>query len=249
LQAGLWLSFVFGYQLIQAGAGRDRSQALTNGVRIMELERDLAHRLVELPIQGLTRDSRVLDLFTTLVYRGSEFVVVGLALLWVYLHDHGAFPRLRNTLIVTNMLALVAFYVFPTAPPRAFGGLGFVDTVRGASGAGVGHGFELLPSNQYAAIPSLHSADALIIGISLALLVRSRFAKLVWLLWAPVVWLSVIATANHFWLDVAAGIALAGIGAFVVEAAEALKRASRARSPSGVGPAEVLEAGRSTLRP
>ena len=67
-------------------------------------------------------------------------------------------------------------------------------------------------------MPSLHSADVLIVGVSLALLFRSPSFKAVWLLWPLVVWISVLATANHFWLDVVGGIVVAGIGALAVAA-------------------------------
>jgi membrane-associated phospholipid phosphatase len=58
-------------------------------------------------------------------------------------------------------------------------------------------------------MPSLHAADALIVGITLAVHCRHRLAKLAWALWPAWVWFSVIATGNHFWLDVVAGIAVA----------------------------------------
>ena len=41
-------------------------------------------------------------------------------------------------------------------------------------------------------------------------LVKSRLAKLVWALWPAWVWFTVMATGNHFWLDIAAGVLLAG---------------------------------------
>jgi membrane-associated phospholipid phosphatase len=213
LQASLWFSFVFGYQLVQAGAGHNRSQALANGLRVADTEKDLVHRLLELPLGELARDSRVVNALAGLTYWSAEFAVVALALLWVYLRQPSAFSRFRNTLIVTNVVALAVFYVFPTAPPRTFSSLGFVDR----SGT-LGHGLLPLPSNQYAAMPSLHSADALIVGVALTLLVRSRPAKAFWMLWPLVVWLSVIATANHFWLDVVGGIVVAAIGALAVGA-------------------------------
>ena len=34
----------------------------------------------------------------------------------------------------------------------------------------------------------------------MALLVRSRTAKVLWLLWAPWVWFAVMSTGNHYWL-------------------------------------------------
>ena len=72
-----------------------------------------------------------------------------------------------------------------------------------------GSGFVELASNPYAAMPSLHSADALIVGVVMAALVRRSWAKALWLAWPTWVWFAVIATGNHFWLDVVAGIALA----------------------------------------
>jgi membrane-associated phospholipid phosphatase len=50
----------------------------------------------------------------------------------------------------------------------------------------------------------------------MAVVVRRRWAKVLWLAWPPWVWFSVMATGNHFWLDIAAGIVVAGIAAAVV---------------------------------
>jgi len=41
--------------------------------------------------------------------------------------------------------------------------------------------------------------------------VRRPVFKVLWLLWPAWVWFAVMATGNHFWLDVLAGIALAAI--------------------------------------
>ena len=51
--------------------------------------------------------------------------------------------------------------------------------------------------------------DALIVRVVMAVVVRSRWAKALWLAWPPWVWFSVMATGNHFWLDIAAGILVA----------------------------------------
>src|SRR6478609_1215840 len=97
-QAALWFAFVFGYQVVQAGAGHDRGQALANGFGVAELEGDLVNGLLELRLQELVHDSRALDTLVAVVYWSSEFAVVALALLWVYLRRPGAFRRFRNTL-------------------------------------------------------------------------------------------------------------------------------------------------------
>ena len=60
-------------------------------------------------------------------------------------------------------------------------------------------------------MPSLHGADALIVGLVMASLVRPRWLKALWLLWPPWVWFAVMATANHYWLDIAAGVGVAAL--------------------------------------
>jgi len=46
--------------------------------------------------------------------------------------------------------------------------------------------------------------------------VKNPFGKAVWLLWPAWVWFAVMATGNHFWLDVLAGIVLALIALAIV---------------------------------
>jgi len=133
--------------------------------------------------------------------------VVGLAILFVYVRRHAAFTRFRNAILFANVIGLVGYIFMPTAPPRLLG-LGFVDQHR--------DGLVSLAANPYAAMPSLHAADALIVGITLAYVCRSRLAKALWLFWPAWVWFSVIATGNHFWLDVVAGVAVALLALGVV---------------------------------
>ena len=74
---------------------------------------------------------------------------------------------MRNTLLLANMIGLVGFVLVPTAPPRMFPELGFVDTL---AGFGINHDSAIVraDANPYAAMPSLHAADALIIGVGLS---------------------------------------------------------------------------------
>ncbi len=79
-------------------------------------------------------------------------------------------------------------------------------------------------SNPYAAMPSLHAMDALIVGIVMFGVVRSRLAKALWLAWPAWVGFCVISTGNHYWLDVVAGFALALLTGY------ALRRVRRLRT-------------------
>jgi membrane-associated phospholipid phosphatase len=106
---------------------------------------------------------------------------------------------------------------------------GFVDTLAQYSSVNHDSGLIAFASNPYAAMPSLHSMDALIVGIVMFGVVKSRLAKALWLAWPAWVWFSVMATANHFWLDIAAGVVVALIAGAVVYRREL--RGLRRREP------------------
>jgi membrane-associated phospholipid phosphatase len=127
----------------------------------------------------------------------------------VYFRRNEAFTRFRNTILLANVLGLIGYVFIPTAPPRFFTSIGFSDTLGQFGGLNHGSGLVELASNPYAAMPSLHAADALIVGVVLASVVRRPIFKVLWLLWPAWVWFAVMATGNHFWLDVLAGIVLA----------------------------------------
>jgi membrane-associated phospholipid phosphatase len=97
-----------------------------------------------------------------------------------------------------------------------FPDFGFVDTLAHFSAINHGSAAIEFASNPYAAMPSLHSADALIVGVVMASIVRWRPGKLLWLAWPAWVSFCVMATANHFWLDIAAGAAVAGVAGAAV---------------------------------
>ncbi len=211
----IWFGFLAAYQLARGVADRDPTRAFANGWRVIDLEQRFAG-LGELTLQGWTQSSRVLETLVSWTYWNSEFTVIGLALLWVYFRRNAAFTRFRNTILLANVLGLLGYVFLPTAPPRLFTSMGFTDTLSQFGGLNHGSGLVELASNPYAAMPSLHSADALIAGVILASLVRRPVWKAVWLLWPAWVWFAVMATGNHFWLDVLAGIVLAVIALAIV---------------------------------
>src|SRR3954468_21277486 len=207
-QVGLWLGVLLAYQIARGVADRDPARAFANGWRVIDVEQRLAG-LGELTLQGWTQSSHFLETLVSWTYWNSEFTVVGLALLWVYFRRNDAFIRFRNTILLANVLGLIGYVFLPTAPPRLFTSMGFTDTLSQFGGLNHGSGLVELASNPYAAMPSLHAADALIVGVILASVVRHPVWKVLWLLWPAWVWFAVMATGNHFWLDVLAGIVLA----------------------------------------
>ena len=112
----------------------------------------------------------------------------------------------------STFTGLIIHLLFPLAPPRMMDG--FVDTMAR-------WGPEIYPenplegaANQIAAMPSLHFAWAVIVAIAVVSVLRSRWRWLI-VIHPILMTLSIIATANHWWIDAAtagllvvAGIAL-----------------------------------------
>jgi len=203
LQLGIWFGFYLTYLAVRHLTDRDPTKAVVNGLRVISFERHYTHHLFELTVERVADSSSTLLTATAWTYWNSEFTVIGLALLWVYLRRHDGFTRFRNTILLANLIGLIGFWLMPTAPPWMFPHQGFT--------AGVNHSSALLQTlgNSYAAMPSLHAADALIVAFFLVTTSRTIWAKALWVLWPLWVWFSVVATANHYLLDVLAGIGVA----------------------------------------
>jgi hypothetical protein len=144
-------------------------------------------------------------------------VVIGL-LLWLYLWHGDRYKAYRNLLAFVTFAALLIHLVYPLAPPRMMAG--FVDTMQA-------FGPDIYPpnavkgaANQIAAMPSLHFGWALIEAIAVISVARTAWRWLI-LLHPVLMTLSIIGTANHWWIDAAA----AGL---IIVAAIAVSRAVRA---------------------
>jgi len=209
VQVSIWIGFYVGYLAVRSLVDSNPAKAVLNGVRVIDFEQRTTHHLFEQTAQRVADSSHLLLTAAAWTYWNSEFTVISLALLWVYLRRHERFARFRNTILLANLIGLIGYAVMPTAPPWMFPGL-FVD--------GVNHSNHVVGSfaNQYAAMPSLHAADALIVGVLLAGACRRWWFKALWALWPAWVWFCVIATANHYLVDVVAGIAVALLSLFLV---------------------------------
>ncbi len=215
LQFAVWLGFYAAYQAARGAADRGIAEAFWNGTLVIEAENKL-NTLIEPAVQGFVEQSQFLILATSYTYWLSQFAVVGVALLWVYFRHHERFAPFRNWLIAANLLGLVGYVLMPTAPPRMYPEWGFSDTL--AEYASVNHDSGLISfaANPYAAMPSLHAMDALIVGIVMASVCRSWVSRALWLAWPAWVTFAVMGTGNHYWLDCLAGFALALLAAAIL---------------------------------
>lgn len=170
-----------------------------------------------------------------LAYISSDFydnaifgVTLGLAA-WTWWRRPDIYRPLRNDLVLANLIGFAVFWLYPLAPPRMLPG--FVDVVEKVGGLGSWHNLLISNADQLAAMPSMHLAWAVWCSLVVWRLARARRA---WR-WAAGTFgvayplstaLVVLATANHYLLDVLAGTAVTAISVVVVEVGpQAVKRA------------------------
>jgi PAP2 superfamily len=177
---------------------------------------------VEPSIQAWVSSKPALIDVASWLYLNAQFTVTIACLVYIYLRHNSSFYFVRNMFAVAMWTANVGFILFPTAPPRFFPEWGFADSV--ATLTHISHDSVAVNSlvNQYAAIPSMHVAFALMIAVPLARLCKHRLTRAIWAVYPLVVVFVIVSTGNHFLTDAVLGAATAAFGAW---AAAALARA------------------------
>jgi PAP2 superfamily protein len=180
--------------------------ALDNARDVFALEHTL-HINVELSMNHWLVPHDTLSTLLVWWYQYSHISGTMAVLTCCYLWFPQMYRSARNSLLVTNVVGLTVFVAYPVMPPRLLPDAGFVDTVA-AAGFGSSHGGPVEPA-QFAAMPSLHLAWALWVAIVAFAMLRGTPYR-GWVFGYPVLTtVAVLATGNHYVLDVAAGVALA----------------------------------------
>src|SRR3954453_13049468 len=207
-QLGLFVLAELTYEAVRGVADGERATAFVNGQNVIDFERS-THTFFEPNLQSIFIDHRWIIDFANFMYMNSHFVVTTAFLVWLYIFRNQNFYFVRNMFMVAMGLAVIGYAVLPTAPPRLYPDTGLVDTIT--EYAQVNHDSALVKLfiNPYAAIPSMHVAFSTMIGITGVLISRHRITKVLWAAYPVLVFWVVVVTANHFWIDGAAGLLVA----------------------------------------
>jgi hypothetical protein len=222
LFAAAYLTY-FGVRALTQGAVPN---AISNAVGVMHLERVLGID-VEDSVQDVVAGSHTLvDAANALYIWGHwPLLIVGGVLLFHLAPEH--YYRLRNVCLLSGAFGLVVFALFPVAPPR-LAPSGLVDTITLHARAYR----TVLPAslvNEYAAMPSFHAGWNLILGVELFRATRNVALRAFAIAMPVAMAFAVVATANHYVLDVLAGALAVSLALLVVTGIE------RRRRPSTVG--------------
>lgn len=150
------------------------------------------------------------DLFYIVGHVGATLGVLA----WVYFAHRERFPYIRGLLMLTTAIALIVFYLFPTAPPRLLANYGFVDplVLNKLTGPG-GSQPTSYTYNPYAAMPSLHVGYALVTAVAVVTLARRWWVRWLGGLYPGAMAVVVIISGNHWVLDVLGAVVTVALSA------------------------------------
>jgi hypothetical protein len=212
-----WLGWL--YDLVTGLAPLREAVALGHARGILSFEQAW-HLAPELTLNRWLAGHRTLGLVLSDYYDNAHFVVTFGLLAWLWWKRADIYRPLRNSLVAINVIGLIVFWRYPLAPPRMLFADGFTDVVASTHAFGSWHAGSLASdADQLAAMPSLHIAWAAWCTLVLWRLSPRAWVRAPAVLYPCVTTVAVLATANHYLLDVLAGLATAALAVALVRLA------------------------------
>src|SRR3954452_723086 len=158
------------------------------------------------------------DVGFTVVYT-SYFLVPFVLAGWLWARDRLGFKRYTRRLVTLSLAGLATYIAFPAAPPWMAGEIGLIGEVHRTTARGwevLGVGTASLFSkgqgaaNMVAAVPSLHSAITTLVALFLWGRVRRKRLRPLLALYPLAMAVTLMATGEHYFFDVALGWLYAG---------------------------------------
>ncbi len=205
------------YFVVRANVIDRADLALSNARQIVDLEKTLGI-FREPRLQFAILDQRLLVKLFNFVYFWLDFPLIAIVGLFMYIRRRRWYTFTRDAILFTGALALIAYNLFPVAPPRLLPESGLLDTLQAFSNLSYQAQSTQFFVNPYAAMPSLHVGWALLLAVGVACAFpRNRLVLLLAALHPITQWSSTVFTGNHYLLDGVGGLLAASCGlAFAV---------------------------------
>ncbi len=201
------------YYLVRGSAHERVGEAVIRGTHLIRFEKSLGI-FWEADLQRLVLDHDWLVPFLNGFYLYGHLPVIGALAVWMYFRHHREYLLMRNTFLISGAIGLIVYVTFPVAPPRFLPEWGFVDTVMNEYDTGR----PMTPAffvNEYAAMPSLHFGWNLLVGVAVWLASRNLFLRAFAVIMPPLMLADIVLTANHYFVDAAAGMLVIALGAAI----------------------------------
>lgn len=200
----IFIVFLIFYKISRYIAIGDEQTAFANAYRVIEWEKSLGI-FYEIPVQQYFLDYTWLIKFINQFYMRVHLPSTIILFIWLYHYKRQYYYYIRNGFLIANVITLFFFIGFPCAPPRMLNDIGFVDTLLSVSDINLYKGNLSKLFNQYAAMPSMHFGNALLISVVALFLAKSKVWKYGLILYPLFVLWMIVITGNHFFLDAVLG--------------------------------------------
>ena len=206
-------------------AGQERD-AFANAASIVNLQKSLGLDW-ESTLQQRILDSDWIVAAANWIYIYGHFPVILGSLVLLFGLSRPNFITLRNALVVSGAIGLVCFALYPVAPPRLFDPNTFFDSLAELSSS-----YHVLQNpkvtNQFAAVPSFHVGWNVLVAVAVYRATNFRLVRLIAMTFPLLMMAAVVLTANHWLLDIVAGLSVAMAG---ILGASALQRLTNRFAP------------------
>jgi len=186
--------------------------AIAHALDVVEIERGLGV-FWEPSWQRSILDSIFWVKVWNFVYFWLDFPLIAALGLLMYARRRSEYTFTRDAILFSGALALIVYNLYPVAPPRLLEGIGVIDTLQKYNNLSYQAQSTQFFVNPYGALPSLHVGWSILVAIG----VLRAFGRR-WWVW-PLALLhpvtqsaSTVFTGNHYFLDGAAGVAVAAAG-------------------------------------
>ena len=237
-----WLFWL--YDVVNDFAPERRAFARNNALSLLSFERSLGIDIERSLNHWLSLHS-VLAFVATYYYFFAHALVTAGVLAWLWWRAPVRYRRMRTQLVLINLIAFVVFWRYPLAPPRMFPKLGYSDVVAASHAVISWHSAALShDADQFAAMPSLHIAWASWSALAIWRMASRPALRALGPVHVALTAFVVLATGNHYLVDVLAGGATAALGVALEAGGRRMLASARAREPLAAGLADAGGAAR-----
>jgi hypothetical protein len=225
-ECGIVLGLFAFWQLAGTHAHHNPEGAVDRGRRLLDIENTL-HVASEYGINHWVDGHRLLTELCNAYYVYGHFNGLIIFLAWVFISHRQLYPSVRMSVVLVTATCFFV-HLITVAPPRLLPGANFIDTAA-EYGQSVYGPTTLEVADQLSAFPSVHVGWAAIVAYWAWRASPNRWG---WVGVAHFVATSlvVVATANHYWLDGIAAMAIFGVALVLQATVPILVRASLPQS-------------------
>jgi len=201
-------------QLVSLLRGRATGPGRRNAFAVLRAERWLVIDVEQRVQRAFLARPAALAL-CNVIYVANQFVITPAALWAVHRREPGVYAAARDRILVALFGATLWHAVQPVVPPRSLG-IGIVDTVSRFTPLNLDSRLTRSIYNPNAAMPSLHMATALLTSRAMWDLGGGPVGRPAAVIYPGLVAAAVVATGNHFVLDIVGGSALAAAATLLI---------------------------------